>query len=337
MSEIVDLKEKNRIYLLNNLDNYIVDSRGGFFNVDEQMLEKDYFYVAKSDLTSEGYQEVQKKLFEKIIAEKNWWEISKSRSASVYRKRESNKIIHSIGFTPEQNKLLEKELNRETTKKEKPPLYSIFKRVKLPYEINHLEPYISRDAMDNHYHLLHRVYEENLNQILINIPGVEKKFPDLKDIMNNLEEFPLEIREKVRYNGGGLINHNFFFSLLTNLRKDHEKAKVGFQLLQDIYRDFGTLEIMKKKLIEKALEFTGTASYWTWIVINKEKKMEIINTLNQDNPWMLGLDPLLGIDLFEHAYILDYRSNKKRYLEALINNCLNWEFISELYLQKILK
>src|SRR4051812_37894502 len=117
----------------------------------------------------------------------------------------------------------------------------MFKRIQLPYALNSLEPYISRDTMDNHYNILHRAYEENLNKVWESIGDSKQKYSDLKEILRNLEQLPPEVREEIRYQGGGLINHNFFFSLLAL-----KKNQVSPQFLKDVYRDFGNLENLKR-------------------------------------------------------------------------------------------
>jgi len=212
-----------------------------------------------------------------------------------------------------------------------------YQRIKLTYKLDALEPVFSWKTMDLHYNRLHKNYETKLNQTLKGT-NWEKKHPLLKDLMSDLDDIPKEIKEAVRFFGGGLINHNFFFSILAP--KDTKKV-ISKNLQQFVDQEFSgnqvekePLDCLKDQLIESALKIRGSG--WTWLVINKKGKAEIINTINQDNPWSLHLYPLIGLDIWEHAYWLDYYEDRKSYVENMVNHLLDWEKISEFYLKYVI-
>jgi len=211
----------------------------------------------------------------------------------------------------------------------KSPSYK-YKRIKLPYELNDLEPYVYFKTMYYHYEILHKNYEVKLAETLRGAE-IEKNFDTLEELMENLESLPTDIKNDVRFFGGGLINHNFFFTHL--IKKDNLEKKISSELLNAINNEFGNLDNLKKKLLESALKIRGSG--WTWLVLGKNKDLSIINTANQDSPWSLHLRPIISIDVWEHAYFLDYGANRKEYVEKLINNLLNWDHISQIYSQYI--
>lgn len=204
-----------------------------------------------------------------------------------------------------------------------------YQRIKLPYELNDLEPIINFRTMYYHYSILHKNYEVKLNDVLKG-SELQDNFPTLKELMENLEKLPIELRDDIRFFGGGLINHNFFFTYLTKFNSNHKsEEKINPTLLKVIQEKFASLERLKKELIKNALKVRGSG--WTWLVLNKNNELQIINTSNQDGPWSLHLRPLIAIDVWEHAYYLDYGANREEYVKKLVDYLLNWEYISQLY------
>ncbi|CAG8467319.1 390_t:CDS:2 [Gigaspora margarita] len=171
----------------------------------------------------------------------------------------------------------------------------------LPYKLNDLEPIISSRTMYYHYEILHKNYEIKLLEA-IKGRGLEEKFFSLPELMANLNKLSGELKEDVRFFGGGLINHNFFFTHLTGfnlrLKETETEEKITPGLLNLIQRHFAILN-------------------------GKNEELEIINTANQDGPWSLNLLPLIAIDVWEHAYFLDYGANRQEYVEKLLNHLLN--------------
>lgn len=217
--------------------------------------------------------------------------------------------------------------------------YEKYERIKLPYELGELAEIVSFRTMYYHYDILHKNYELKLLEILRGKKieeesETEKQFPTLIKLMENLEQLPEGIRKNVRFFGGGLINHNFFFAHLTKFKvqpADYQVEKrIDYDLLNLIQEKFVNFERLKRELVKSALQVQGSG--WTWLVLDQNKKLQIINTANQDGPWALKLKPLIAIDLWEHAYIYDYGARRQEYVENLINHLLNWEYISQLYL-----
>jgi Fe-Mn family superoxide dismutase len=205
-----------------------------------------------------------------------------------------------------------------------------YQRIKLPYELNDLEPIVNFKTMYYHYSILHKNYEIKLTESLRG-SDLQENFSTLEKLLENLEKLPAELKDDVRFFGGGLINHNFFFNHLTKFSPDHNyEEKINLFLLKNIQEKFFSLERLKKELIKSALKVRGSG--WTWLVLNRNNELQIINTNNQDGPWSLRLRPLIAIDVWEHAYYLDYGANREEYVKKLIDYLLNWEYISQLYL-----
>ncbi len=202
-----------------------------------------------------------------------------------------------------------------------------FKRIILPYELDALEPYISKRTMDLHYNKHHAGYERNVNAAL---EGVElpENINSLESLMKNF--FRLEDKETkvlVRRNGGGLINHDFFFLTLkkdTTLQQDSPFYKALIQ-------HFGDFNEFKTIFIRHAMQVFGSG--WAWLCLSKQGKFRIIKTENQDNPWLARgvMVPLLGIDVWEHAYYVDYQNRRAEYVENFFN-VINWDKINELFI-----
>ena len=167
-----------------------------------------------------------------------------------------------------------------------------YKRIELPYELNDLEWVISFKTMYYHYEILHKNYEVKLDETLRGT-RIEKQFDSLEELMENLENLSADIKNDVRFFGGGLINHNFFFAHL--IKKDNLEKKISSELLNAINNEFSNLDNLKEKLLESTLKIRGSG--WTWLVLGKNNNLLIINTANQDSPWSLHLRPLIAIDV----------------------------------------
>jgi Fe-Mn family superoxide dismutase len=133
-----------------------------------------------------------------------------------------------------------------------------YRRIKLPYQLNELEPVIYFQTMQNHYIILHKNYEDKLNEILQRFE-LNEKFSSLKNLMENLEKVPIELREDVRFFGGGLINHNFFFTHLGKFHPNNNtEGIINHNLLKKIQKNFSNLERLKKELIKNSLKIPGS-------------------------------------------------------------------------------
>ena len=198
-----------------------------------------------------------------------------------------------------------------------------FEKVNLTYSFNALEPYIDEETVRIHYTKHLQAYVDNLNAAL---KGYEK-FVDKKSIeyiLSNVSSIPKAIRQTVINQGGGVSNHNLYFSILS----PNPKHKPEGKLLKEILNTFGSFNNLKKELNTASLNQFGSG--YGWLVKTKRNKLKIINTSNHDSPYSLGYIPLLTIDVWEHAYYLKYKNLRKDYIEN-IWNIIDFEIIESLY------
>lgn len=201
----------------------------------------------------------------------------------------------------------------------------LFKLPKLNYSYDALEPFIDTKTMEIHYTKHHQTYINNLNTVLNKYKIFNK---DLEDLLKNVSSLPNEeIQKIVLNNGGGHFNHSFFWTIL----KLNETLNDAFQINQLIKKTFGNLENFKNQLTEKAKSLFGSG--WAWLICDFQNNLKIINTPNQNTVLNIG-HPLLGIDLWEHAYYLSYQNRRIDYIEAFYN-VINWSQVEQ-YLQKAL-
>ncbi|HON19237.1 MAG TPA: superoxide dismutase [Salinivirgaceae bacterium] len=196
-----------------------------------------------------------------------------------------------------------------------------FELPKLPYSYDALEPYIDSKTMEIHYTKHHGAYVNNLNNALAELQNV----PDnMESLLGNISKYPVAVRN----NGGGHYNHTLFWELLS---PNSKKNPVG-KLAEAITRDFGSFDAFREKFNNAAL--TRFGSGWAWL-ISQNGKLVIGSTPNQDNPLMdiseLKGSPILGLDVWEHAYYLKYQNRRAEYIDAFWN-IVHWEKANELYL-----
>lgn len=192
---------------------------------------------------------------------------------------------------------------------------------KLPYDYNALEPYVDEQTMNIHHTKHHQAYVNNLNAAL-------EKHPELFDttlleLIKDLDSVPEDIRTAVRNNGGGHLNHSMFWTLM---QKAEGQMPEG-ELLAAINEKFGSYEAFKDVFSKAAT--TRFGSGWAWLVL-KDGKLDVVSTANQDNPISEGLVPVLGLDVWEHAYYLKYQNRRPEYIENWFN-VVNWKEVSRLY------
>jgi len=190
---------------------------------------------------------------------------------------------------------------------------------KLPYEHNALEPFIDAQTMEIHHGKHHQAYVNNLNTALEKYPELFEK--TIEELIADLSSVPEDIRTAVRNNGGGHLNHSLFWTVLGS-----GSAEPAGELATAINRDFGSLEAMKEKL--SAAGATRFGSGWSWLSVNQDKKLVVESTPNQDSPLSDGRIPIFGIDVWEHAYYLNYQNRRPDYLAA-IWNVVNWEQVAQ--------
>lgn len=189
---------------------------------------------------------------------------------------------------------------------------------KLPYAYDALEPFIDAKTMEIHHTKHHDTYVKNLNAALEKHPEV--KAP-LEDLLKDLSKVPADIRTAVQNNGGGHFNHQFFWTLL----KKNDGAKPTGKLLKAIERDFGSYDKFVEAFADAAKSRFGSG--WAWLIL-KDGKLVVTSTPNQDTPLKDG-KPLLGLDVWEHAYYLNYQNRRPDYISAFFQ-VVNWDKVAEL-------
>lgn len=198
----------------------------------------------------------------------------------------------------------------------------IYQLPTLPYAYDALEPYIDANTMEIHYTKHHQTYINKLNEALAKHP--QWQAVPLEELLQRLSEVPDDIRTAVRNHGGGHANHTFFWQCMS---PDAQKEP-GANVAKAIDAAFGSFEAFKKKFNEAAVSVFGSG--WAWLVMDKDKNLKVIATANQDSPLSQGLTPLLGLDVWEHAYYLKYQNRRPEYIDGWWN-VVNWEFVEQNY------
>ncbi len=193
----------------------------------------------------------------------------------------------------------------------------------LPYDYAALEPYIDEATMKLHHDKHHQTYVTNLNGAVEKHPDLASKSPE--ELIRNLASIPEEVRKVVQNNGGGHVNHTMFWEIMKPGGGGEPSGDVGEQ----IKSDFGSFEEFKKLFNETTAKQFGAG--WGWLVF-EGGKLKVITTANQDNPISQGLYPILGNDVWEHAYYLKYQNKRPDYLAAWWNT-VNWEAVNTRFTQ----
>jgi len=199
---------------------------------------------------------------------------------------------------------------------------------KLPYAYGALEPYIDAKTMEIHHTKHHQAYIDKLNATLEKHPILQgKKVEEL--LADNLKVVPEAIRIVVRNHGGGHANHSLFWEIMAPA-KEGGGGEPSEKLIDAINNKFGGFEDFKAKFNDAAVGRFGSG--WAWLILNMEGKLEIYSTANQDSPLMESKTPLLGLDVWEHAYYLKYQNKRADYISAFWN-VVNWKKVEELFEQ----
>lgn len=188
---------------------------------------------------------------------------------------------------------------------------------KLPYAYDALEPYIDARTMEIHHTKHHQTYIDKLNAAVKGHQELETL--SAKQLIRNLSETPETIRTAVRNHGGGHVNHSFFWPLL---KKDIAPAG---PVIDAIKRKFGSFDEFKESFSNAAGLLFGSG--WAWLAIDRGE-LTIVTTANQDNPMSQGHKPVLGLDVWEHAYYLRYQNRRAEYIAAFFN-VINWDKVNE--------
>ncbi|MCH4248143.1 MAG: superoxide dismutase [Acinetobacter populi] len=196
-----------------------------------------------------------------------------------------------------------------------------FKQAPLPYATNALEPSIDKETMEIHYGKHHKAYVDNLNAQIKTFPELDKT--DLVELQKHISKY----NTAVRNNGGGHFNHDFFWNSLAPSNKTGQPSAA---LLKQINADFGSLDAFKQKFNEAATGRFGSG--WAWLIVTPDGKLAVSSTPNQDNPLMDVAEtkgiPLLGLDVWEHAYYLKYQNRRADYTKAFWD-VVNWNTVNQ--------
>lgn len=195
-----------------------------------------------------------------------------------------------------------------------------YKRITLDY--NSLEPYIDNKTLDLHYNAHYKNYTEKLNKYLKEQNYNYKYTPTY--LAKNIDILPKENRDEILYNLGGYLNHSLYFYNLTDKKKE---IPIKFKELINKY--FTSFNNFKEEFINTANELKGSG--YTFLVLDKNNNLRIINMSNQDTPYYYGFIPIMTIDVWEHAYYLKHYNKRKDYLEAIFN-IIDWDKVYKLYL-----
>ena len=196
-----------------------------------------------------------------------------------------------------------------------------FELPQLPYAYNALEPYIDARTMEIHHSKHHNAYTTNLNNAIV---GTDLEGKSIEEILKNLDMK----NGAVRNNGGGFYNHNLFWRIMS----PNGGGKPSGELLDAIERDLGSFDEFKTAFAKAGA--TQFGSGWAWLCVHKGGKVEVCSSPNQDNTLMPGVGcggfPILGMDVWEHAYYLHYQNRRPDYIEAFFN-VINWDEVARLY------
>lgn len=198
-----------------------------------------------------------------------------------------------------------------------------FTQAPLPYAFDALEPYIDARTMEIHYTAHHAGYVAKLNAALEAYP--ELMAQPVEDLVRTYPQLPEAVRTAIRNQGGGHYNHTFFWSIMT----PGGKAESPF-MLQCIEQRFQTFKDFQKEFEAKAVSVFGSG--WAWLCVTPHHTLEVVATSNQDSPITNGLTPILGLDVWEHAYYLKYQSKRPSYIDAWWH-VVDWAKVEELYRQ----
>jgi len=191
---------------------------------------------------------------------------------------------------------------------------------KLPYDYDALEPYIDAKTMEIHHTKHHQTYVDKLNGA---IKGTQFESTDVNELISNLNEVPDNIKTAVRNHGGGHSNHSFFWQIMAPNAGGEPNGAVA----DAINETFGDFNKFKEDMTNAGLNRFGSG--WAWLVVNKGK-LEVYSTANQDSPLMEGKTPILGVDVWEHAYYKKWGPARADYIKEWWN-VVNWKKVNELF------
>ncbi len=192
----------------------------------------------------------------------------------------------------------------------------------LPYAYDALEPHIDAKTMEIHHSRHHQTYISNLNAALADLP--ELAALPLEALLARIDSLPAQVQGAVRNHGGGHANHSLFWQVMS----PQGGGEPAGELAAAIERDLGGLEAFKQAFTQAALSRFGSG--WAWLVVDGRGKLQVVSSANQDSPLMEGLTPILGLDVWEHAYYLKYQNKRPDYIAAFYN-VIDWDEVARRY------
>lgn len=195
----------------------------------------------------------------------------------------------------------------------------------LNYDTSFLEPYIDSDTVYTHYNKHYLNYLNKLNNLLESVSYNNKYTKE--ELVNHIDMFPIKIRGDILYNLGGVLNHELYFNNMNPLRLETDN-----KLRRAIIKKYGSMEDFLSQFKKQAQLLVGSG--YTFLVINKNKDLEILNFSNQETPYSYGLIPILALDLWEHAYYLKYKNNRNEYIDAFLK-IVDFNKVNDLYEKNI--
>lgn len=192
----------------------------------------------------------------------------------------------------------------------------------LPYGYADLEPFIDRQTMEIHHTKHHQAYVDKLNAALEKYPDLASK--DIEKLLNEIEIVPEDVKQAVINHGGGHANHSFFWEIMG----PNTGGELQGALLEAINKNFGSFEEFKKQFSDKAMSVFGSG--WAFLIIDKDKNLKLKRHSFQNSPLMYGATPIIGIDVWEHAYYLKYQNRRQEYVDAWWN-VINWQKAEEIF------
>ncbi|AUV14658.1 MULTISPECIES: superoxide dismutase [Aeromonas] len=192
----------------------------------------------------------------------------------------------------------------------------------LPYAYDALEPHIDAKTMEIHHSRHHQTYVTNLNAALADLP--ELAALPLEALLARIDSLPAQVQGAVRNHGGGHANHSLFWQVMS----PQGGGEPDGELAAAMERDLGGLEAFKQAFTQTALSRFGSG--WAWLVVDGRGKLQVVSSANQDSPLMEGLTPILGLDVWEHAYYLKYQNKRPDYIAAFYN-VIDWDEVARRY------
>ncbi len=192
----------------------------------------------------------------------------------------------------------------------------------LPYPVNALEPHVDARTMEIHHGKHHAAYTNNLNAALEGHPALQER--SIEELLRGFDALPSDIQTAVRNNGGGFANHNLFWEVMS----PQGGGRPSGELAAAIDAAFGSFDAFQASFSDAAAKRFGSG--WAWLVVDGDGALQVYSTANQDSPFMSGHTPILGLDVWEHAYYLNYQNRRPDYVKAFWN-VIDWGKVAELY------